>query len=113
MGTAARAVDAFVEKPLLSGQLTIHLTYFPRILSQMLIMSSWPGLSRPSTSSLDLGKKDVDARHKAGHDEEVKSQPQHGLGADVALDLVGAAVDRDLAVVEVAPRDLRGPVHRL
>jgi hypothetical protein len=29
--------------------------------------ASWPGLSRPSTS---LAKKqDVDARHKAGHDE--------------------------------------------
>src|SRR5712675_999182 len=41
------------------------------------------------------------------------SQPQYRLGDDVALDLVGAAVDRDLAVVEVARRDLRGPVHRL
>src|SRR5215831_15592202 len=27
---------------------------------------SWPGLSRPSTSST---RQDVDARHKAGHDE--------------------------------------------
>src|ERR1700716_370165 len=42
-----------------------------------------------------------------------RSQPQHRLGDDVALDLVGAAVDRDLAVVEIARRDLRGPVHRL
>src|SRR5712671_7912047 len=41
------------------------------------------------------------------------SQPQYRLGDDVALDLVGAAVDRDLAVVEVARRDLRGPLHRL
>src|ERR1035438_1932503 len=41
------------------------------------------------------------------------SQPQHGLGDDVALDFVGAAVDRDLAVVEIARRDLRGPVHGL
>src|SRR6185437_8092330 len=30
--------------------------------------SSWPGLSRPSTSWPDTSKKDVDARHKAGHD---------------------------------------------
>jgi Fe-S oxidoreductase len=30
--------------------------------------SSWPGLSRPSTSSAQP-QKDVDARHKAGHDE--------------------------------------------
>jgi len=31
--------------------------------------SSWPGLTRPSTSSPTLGGEDVDARHKAGHDE--------------------------------------------
>jgi acyl-CoA synthetase (NDP forming) len=30
---------------------------------------SWPGLSRPSTSSPQRLKEDVDARHKAGHDE--------------------------------------------
>src|ERR1700741_2813235 len=30
--------------------------------------SSWPGLSRPSTSCLLLRAEDVDARHKAGHD---------------------------------------------
>src|ERR1700750_2941618 len=33
-------------------------------------MSSWPGLSRPSTTSVESqSKQDVDARHKAGHDE--------------------------------------------
>src|SRR5580704_1086005 len=32
--------------------------------------SSWPGLSRPSTSSgPSTGSQDVDARHKAGHDD--------------------------------------------
>jgi hypothetical protein len=31
--------------------------------------SSWPGLSRPSTSFLVGGGEDVDARHKAGHDD--------------------------------------------
>jgi hypothetical protein len=30
---------------------------------------SWPGLSRPSTFFLPQDCKDVDARHKAGHDE--------------------------------------------
>jgi hypothetical protein len=30
---------------------------------------SWPGLSRPSTSLLAARLEDVDARHKAGHDE--------------------------------------------
>jgi hypothetical protein len=34
---------------------------------------SWPGLSRPSTSFLLDGNKDVDARHKAGHDELTES----------------------------------------
>src|SRR5712691_10714961 len=30
---------------------------------------SWPGLSRPSTSSTSLRTQDVDARDKPGHDE--------------------------------------------
>ena len=32
------------------------------------LRSSWPGLSRPSTSCFAAAKKGVDARHKAGHD---------------------------------------------
>src|SRR6266404_1713690 len=36
-------------------------------------MSSWPGLPRPSTCL--LATKDVDARHKAGHDEAFESRP--------------------------------------
>jgi hypothetical protein len=32
--------------------------------------ASWPGLSRPSTSSFLAGPKDVDARDKPGHDGE-------------------------------------------
>src|SRR6187399_2486463 len=43
----------------------------------------------------------------------MRLQPQHRLGDDVALDLVGAAVDRDLAVIKIARRDLRGPFHLL
>jgi hypothetical protein len=35
----------------------------------MLSFPSWPGLSRPSTSLLLRDGKDVDARHKAGHDD--------------------------------------------
>ena len=34
----------------------------------ILTMSSWPGLSRQSTSSFSGTSQDVDARHKAGHD---------------------------------------------
>ena len=38
--------------------------------------SSWPGLTRPSTSSLLMCGQDVDARHKAGHDEVLTPQPR-------------------------------------
>src|ERR1700694_3545925 len=37
------------------------------------IFPSWPGSSRPSTAFLLLGCKDVDARHKAGHDDAFNS----------------------------------------
>src|SRR5262249_44357666 len=40
---------------------TAHVRFYP-------LVSSWPGLSRPSTSSLSRERKDVDARPKAGHD---------------------------------------------
>jgi hypothetical protein len=36
------------------------------------ITPSWPGLSRPSTSSLQRGEKDVDARDKPGHDDTLE-----------------------------------------
>src|SRR5712671_718661 len=36
-------------------------------------MSSWPGLTRPSTCL--LAAKDVDAWHKAGHDEAFENRP--------------------------------------
>jgi hypothetical protein len=37
-----------------------------------MLSPSWPGLSRPSTS-LARSQKNVDARHKAGHDDAAKS----------------------------------------
>src|SRR3954471_10078378 len=37
-------------------------------------------------------------------------QPENRLGDDVLLDLVRAAIDRDLAPVEVGRRDRAGPV---
>jgi FAD/FMN-containing dehydrogenase/Fe-S oxidoreductase len=46
----------------------------PKWRSDYFKESSWPGLSRPSTTSL---KQDVDAQHEAGHDE--------GPGRDVVL----------------------------
>ncbi|HXY89615.1 MAG TPA: FAD-linked oxidase C-terminal domain-containing protein, partial [Xanthobacteraceae bacterium] len=41
----------------------------PKWRSDIFNDSSWPGLSRPSTSFNDETLKSVDARHKAGHDE--------------------------------------------
>jgi hypothetical protein len=39
-------------------------------------LESWPGLSRPSTSSLqNRRKQDVDARDKRGHDAESVIRP--------------------------------------
>ncbi|HET9686617.1 MAG TPA: error-prone DNA polymerase, partial [Pseudolabrys sp.] len=40
-----------------------------KLIVEKRIRLSWPGLSRPSTSSSKKTIKDVDARHKAGHDE--------------------------------------------
>jgi hypothetical protein len=40
---------------------------------------SWPGLSRPSTTCFK--KKDVDARHKAGHDD---GEAERSNGSDHA-----------------------------
>src|SRR6185312_2368406 len=37
--------------------------------------SSWPGLSRPSTSWAVASPKDADARHKAGHDDGLEAAP--------------------------------------
>src|SRR5712672_1125019 len=39
---------------------------WPR-LAALVLQSSWPGLTRPSTSS-PASKRDVDARDKRGHD---------------------------------------------
>jgi hypothetical protein len=39
------------------------------------LFSSWPGLTPPSTSFLLQHRQDVDARHKAGHDELRQKAP--------------------------------------
>ena len=59
VGVVQEPVDAFLEKPLLLGQIKIHVLYFPTS------MSSWPGLPRPSTTS-DPQNQDVDARASPG-----------------------------------------------
>jgi hypothetical protein len=49
--------------------LGIQLIWARAMRSKLSPSSSWPGSSRPSTSFLCKSSKDVDARHKAGHDE--------------------------------------------
>jgi error-prone DNA polymerase len=39
------------------------------VLTRYSLTPSWPGLSRPSTPFFVETPQDVDARHKAGHDE--------------------------------------------
>jgi len=57
----------------LAFHLTLACVIYAALLwaAQRLAPSSWPGLSRPSTSSLPR-KKDVDTQHKAGHDGRMK-----------------------------------------
>jgi len=55
---------------MLLAAITAALSY-RRTLVLTFPLSSWPGLSRPSTSLAWQQKKDVDARHKAGHDESL------------------------------------------
>src|SRR6266403_3458059 len=49
-------------------------------ISRYLSFSSWPGLTRPSTPFLLKGRQDVDARHKAGHDELLYQAPRLSRG---------------------------------
>ena len=46
----------------------VTLVLYLWAIRAILTAPSWPGLSRPSTSSFEASKQDVDARHKAGHD---------------------------------------------
>jgi protein ImuA len=74
--------------------------------------SSWPGLSRPSTPFPRQPFEGMDARHKAGHDENIvwiaedmalaESGVLHGGG----LDAFGPAPERLIAVAAARPRDL-------
>src|SRR5436190_19665728 len=50
--------------------------------------SSWPGLSRPSTTCF-LWPKDVDARDKPGHDELESSSYDHAWSSALLIGLLG------------------------
>ena len=60
--------------------LILYLVSIRNILS-----SSWPGLSRPSTPSFLSSPQDVDARHKAGHDDGEAGAGRDPLWLLVAL----------------------------
>ncbi len=70
---------------------------------------SWPGLSRPSTSYLSNMQQDVDARHKAGHDDGDEGRLIDELEAYGLLDKHGLpcapslALDADLTTAPALP----------
>ena len=67
----------------------------PTFVAIKRLSTSWPGLSRPSTSCLPrLQKKDVDARDKRGHDCGVMINPDivHGVTYGGIAHGIGAAL---------------------
>jgi len=54
-----------------------QLNQMHRRRSDTSFQSSWPGLSRPVTSFFPPRRKDVDARHEAGHDASVPARYRH------------------------------------
>jgi protein ImuA len=77
------------------------------------ISSSWPGLSRPSTSCLLTLPEVVDARHKAGHDgrrivwiAEEMARTESGVPHGAGLDAFGLAPERLVTVTVSHRRDL-------
>jgi protein ImuA len=77
------------------------------------LSSSWPGLSRPSTSCLLALPKVVDARHKAGHDgrsilwiAEEMARAESGAPHGAGLDAFGIVPERLVTVSVTHRRDL-------
>jgi len=53
----------------MSGEIILEVIVRPAAYSDLILFLSWPGLARLSTSFSPARSKDVDARHKAGHDD--------------------------------------------
>src|SRR5688572_336098 len=72
-GTRRMRKNATSVIPMKVGTIRLTRVRMKRSMSRI-HSSSWPGSSRPSTSFLAVcaEKEDVDARHKAGHDETAK-----------------------------------------
>ena len=68
--------------------------------------SSWPGLSRPSTSLARSRLQDVDARDKRGHDERERGCTIVWLSEDMALGESGAPYGPGLDAFGFAPERL-------
>ncbi len=84
-----------------------------RLIVERRTQPSWPGLSRPSTSFLNE-KEDVDARHKAGHDESGDFTPlqlhPRCLAAHRAVAARAGAAGRRRCVLFARPHAPRGAV---
>src|ERR1700730_15841797 len=63
----------------------------------------------PSPALRIAGEGGPSPQGLVGEGLHVSSQPEDSLGDDVLLDLVGAAVDRDLARIEIGRSDRAGP----
>jgi hypothetical protein len=63
----------------------VTLALYLWAIRSIVSISSWPGSSRPSTSFLPSGPEDVDARHKAGHDERNRGIAYDNLWILLAL----------------------------
>src|SRR5262245_56303238 len=91
------------------------------------LSASWPGLSRPSTSSTLHGPEDVDARDKRGHDgvatlgiklqDQGVSRKQEAPASGGRFGLAGGAAPPSVLVAQpqmiaaIEPQVLREPGH--
>jgi hypothetical protein len=64
-----------------AARFTLSAVHGDRFACDIAVFSSWPDLFRPSTSCRRR-EKDVDARHKAGHDDPEVSKGAIAQGRD-------------------------------
>src|SRR5262245_49974454 len=80
-----RLADADPQGPAAAGPAQLQVIRALLVIDAL--SASWPGLSRPSTTSFHMRKQDVDARDKRGHDESrvLRVSKRHRAEALLAL----------------------------